>query len=78
MTRKEMIAKFNLKRTKTQACFRDGMVAKSRTLYVDDAGNLFVFYDHTLYAVMVWSWAEYVDGMEELDCFLGAAQTWRY
>ena len=74
MTRKEFIKKFNLTRTKTKCCFFDGRIYKERMLYVNDNGTLYTIYDKDLFTIRPYK--QYVDGMEKLDCSLGAAYSW--
>lgn len=76
MTKKEFVKKFNLTKTKTKCCFRDGMSAKVRTLYVDNNGKLFVIYNNDLHIVEPFKYNTYVDGMEEIKCHLCAGYSW--
>ena len=76
MTRKEFIEKFNLTKTKTKCCFRDGRTRKERMLYKDNYGRLFTIYNNDLYVVNPYKHNDYVDGMENLDCYLGAGYSW--
>ena len=75
MTKNEFIKKFNLTKTNTTCFFRDGMASKNRTLYIDCAGNLFVFYNNDLYAANPFK-EEYTEGMESIRCSLGAGYSW--
>lgn len=76
MTKKEFVEKFHLTKTKTKCCFVDGTTAKVRILYIDSNGKFFVFYDNDLCNVTPFSYNDYTDGMEEIDCHLGAGYSW--
>lgn len=76
MTRKEYVEKFGLTKTKTKCIFRDGLSEKFRTLYTGNSGNLYVFYGNDLHTVVPFKYNEYVNGMEKIECRLGAGYSW--
>ena len=48
MTKKEFIEKYKLFNTHVKGYFLDGNVEKSRTIYANNYGELFVFYNNDL------------------------------
>lgn len=75
MTKNDFIAKFHLIKTKTKCCFTDGFCnGYERVLYTDKYKRLFCFYKNDLFAVKPLK--TYVEGMETLDCRLGAGYNW--
>ena len=76
MTRKELTHRFHLTKTATRAYFQDGHASKQRTIYTNNNGELFVFYNNDLYTVKTYKCAPYTKGMEKLLCYLGAGYSW--
>lgn len=76
MTKKEFVEKFNLTKTNTKALFNDGMAQKSRTIYVNQYGEMYVFYNNDLHIVRPWDSFPYVEGAKEVMCKLGAGYSW--
>lgn len=74
VTRKEFIEKYHLIKTKTKCYFHDGMIERCRTLYIDKYGRLFIFYNHDMNVVHPYT--TYYEGMEAIDCRLGAGYNW--
>ena len=75
MTKNDFISKYHLIKTKTKCCFTDGFSNYyKRVLYTDKYGRLFCFYNNDLFAVRPRN--PYVEGMEILECFLGAGYSW--
>lgn len=74
MTKREFVEKFHLIKTQTMCCFSDGLERRERKLYVDKYGRLFCFYHHDLFAIRPFE--DYVEGMENLSCRLGAGYSW--
>lgn len=50
MKKEGLVRKFSLSRTGTTLLFTDGTQNVERALYVDPAGNHFVFYKNDMYA----------------------------
>ena len=76
LTKKEFIKRFNLTKTNTKALFMDGMAEKSRTLYINHRGELYVFYGNDLHIVRPWDSFPYVEGMETILCKLCGGYSW--
>jgi hypothetical protein len=75
MIKNQLIAKFHLIKTKTKCCFVDGFSHRyERVLYTDKYNRLFCFYNNDMFVVKPYS--TYVEGMETLDCRLGAGYSW--
>lgn len=75
MTKNDFVAKFHLIKTKTKCVFKDGFCnGYKRVLYTDKYGRLFCFYNNDLFVVKPYR--PYVEGMEILDCRLGAGYSW--
>ena len=66
--RQRIIKLWKLRKTKTTATFSDGMQHKERKLYIDDCGELYVFYANHLNRFTPYTYKNtYQEGMEELD-----------
>lgn len=79
MTKKEFIEKFKLIKTKTKCRFEDGRVYKERTLYKNEYGDLYVFYDNDLCGIKPYTYKHpngYEDGMEYLNGYLCGCYSW--
>lgn len=76
MTKKDFIKKFNLTKTNTKCNFADGMKSVTRTLYINEYGNLYVFYDNDLCTIKPTTRTPYVEGIEEINGCLGAGYSW--
>lgn len=79
MIKKELIEKFKLIKTKTKCHFYDGLVPRERTLYTDNIGRLFVFYNNDLHIVEPYKYIKnnsYTNGMEKIECSLKAGYSW--
>lgn len=76
MTKKEFIKKFELRKTTTKAVFYDGMQLKSRIAYINKYEDLYVFYNNDLHSIEPYKSNPYVEGMEEMQCRMGAAYSW--
>lgn len=74
MTKNDFISKYHLIKTKTKCHFHDGFAEKYRVLYTDKYKRLFCFYGNDLFAVRPYK--PYVEGVEVLDCRLGAGYSW--
>lgn len=75
MTRKEFVEKFHLTKTKTKCYFYDGRNGeKSRTLYINNHGKLYTFYNNDLHTFNPY--LPYEEGMEGIDGKLGAGYNW--
>ena len=75
-TRKILISRFHLTKTNTRAYFQDGHASKQRTIYTNNNGELFVFYNNDLHTVKTYKCEPYTKGMEKLLCYLGAGYSW--
>ena len=76
MTKKELTKKFNLTKTNTKCNFADGMKSVVRTLYINKHGDLYVFYGNDLHVIKPSSNTPYVEGIEEINGYLGAGYSW--
>lgn len=77
MTQKEFIDKFNLTKTKTKAWFNDGVKGeRSRVLYTNNHGKLFVFYGNDLNSFIPYQHNPYEEGMQDIEGRLGAGYSW--
>ena len=76
MTKKQFIEKFNLTKTNTKCNFADGMKSVTRTLYINEYGHLYVFYDNDLCAIKPYTRTPYVEGIEEINGCLNGGYSW--
>jgi general stress protein 26 len=75
-TKKEFINRFHLTKTNTKAIFQDGLSPKTRSLYINHRGELYIFYNHDLHIVRTFKCNPYTEGMEKLTCSLGSGYSW--
>lgn len=76
-TKPQFISQFHLTKTTTKAHFADGKLAAIRTLYIDNHGKYFVFYNNDLHTFYPYTHnSNTTENTEKIDGRLGAGYSW--